>query len=122
MNGLPSVTPFVHEELIGFQDVVEARDQALGGSSYAFRSWSDGGAQSHTIVAPNADQSYTATFGASGPSPVAAYGFNEGSGSTLTDLSGHGLNGAINGASWTTLGQVRQRAVVQRDDQLRGPR
>ena len=105
VNGLPSVTPFVHEELIGFQDVVEARDQALGGSSYAFRSWSDGGAQSHTIIAPNTNQSYTATFDASGPSPEAAYGFNEGSGSTLTDLSGHGLNGTINGASWTTSGR-----------------
>lgn len=33
---------------------------------------------------------------------VAAYSFNEGSGTTLTDLSGNGSNGTINGATWTT--------------------
>ena len=56
VNGLPSVTPFVHDELIGFNDLVEARDQSLGGTNYAFGSWSDGGAQSHNIVVPAADQ------------------------------------------------------------------
>jgi hypothetical protein len=38
--------------------------------------------------------------------PVAAYGFNEGSGSSLTDLSGSGNNGAITGASWTSAGHT----------------
>lgn len=33
---------------------------------------------------------------------VAAYSFNEGSGTTVTDLSGNGNNGVINGATWTT--------------------
>ena len=105
VNGLPSVTPFVHDELIGFNDLVEARDQSLGGTNYAFGSWSDGGAQTHNIVVPAADASYTATFDASTPTPVAAYGFNEGSGSALTDFSGHGLNGTVNGATWTTAGK-----------------
>jgi len=36
---------------------------------------------------------------------VAAYGFNEGSGTTLTDLSGNGNNGTISGATWTTSGK-----------------
>jgi len=36
---------------------------------------------------------------------VAAYNFNEGSGSTVTDLSGHNLNGTIVGATWTTQGK-----------------
>src|SRR5215467_13941040 len=36
---------------------------------------------------------------------IAAYGFNEGSGTTLTDLSGHNLNGTIVGATWTTGGK-----------------
>ena len=39
---------------------------------------------------------------AAGAGPVAAYGFNEGSGATLRDLSGNGNNGVISGASWTT--------------------
>ena len=36
---------------------------------------------------------------------MAAYGFNEGSGTTLTDSSGHGLNGTVSGATWTTAGK-----------------
>ena len=37
-----------------------------GGSGWAFTSWSDGGAQSHTIATPAAPTTYTASF-ASGP-------------------------------------------------------
>ena len=105
VNGLAAVTPFVHDELIGFNDTIEARDQVSGGTNYAFSSWSDGGAQSHTVVVPATDQSYTATFNTAATAPVAAYGFNEGSGTTLTDSSGHGLNGTISGATWTTAGK-----------------
>ena len=36
---------------------------------------------------------------------VAAYSFNEGSGTTISDASGHGLTGTITGASWTTQGR-----------------
>ncbi len=36
---------------------------------------------------------------------VAAYNFNEGSGSTVTDLSGHNLTGTIVGATWTNQGK-----------------
>jgi hypothetical protein len=36
---------------------------------------------------------------------VAAYGFNEGSGGTLVDLSGNHLNGTIVGATWTSAGK-----------------
>jgi len=36
---------------------------------------------------------------------VAAYNFNEGSGSTVTDLSGNNLTGTIVGATWTTGGK-----------------
>jgi hypothetical protein len=39
------------------------------------------------------------------PSLVAAYGFNEGTGSTATDASGRGHTGVISGATWTTLGR-----------------
>lgn len=35
---------------------------------------------------------------------VAAYGFEEGSGSTVSDISGNGNTGAISGATWTTAG------------------
>jgi hypothetical protein len=36
---------------------------------------------------------------------VAAYGFNEGSGSTVADASGNLLNGTITGATWTSAGR-----------------
>ena len=44
---------------------------------------------------------------AAAPAPglVAAYGFNEGSGTTVTDASGHGITGNIVGATWTTGGR-----------------
>ena len=71
VNGIPAVTPFVHDEVIGFNDVVQAPNQTLGATNYTFGSWSDGGAQQHTIVVPSADQSYTASFTA----PSAAPGF-----------------------------------------------
>ena len=37
--------------------------------------------------------------------PVAAYGFDEGTGTTLTDLSGHGNAGSIKNGTWTTAGK-----------------
>src|ERR1700693_873687 len=36
---------------------------------------------------------------------VGAYNFDEGSGTTVTDLSGNGNTGTINGASWTSQGK-----------------
>ena len=36
---------------------------------------------------------------------VAAYNFNEGSGTTVTDASGHGITGNIIGATWTSGGR-----------------
>jgi hypothetical protein len=37
---------------------------------------------------------------------VAAYAFNEGAGTTVSDASGNGNNGTINGATWTTEGRL----------------
>jgi chitodextrinase len=42
---------------------------------------------------------------ASNPNLVAAYSFTEGSGTTVTDLSGHGHTGTIQNATWTTAGK-----------------
>ncbi len=39
------------------------------------------------------------------PGPVAAYAFDEGAGTTLGDVSGNALNGAVSGATWTTQGR-----------------
>ena len=70
VNGLPATTPFVHDDLIGFNDVVQAPNQTLASTNYTFSSWSDGGAQQHTIVVPSTDQTYTATYTAPPPAPA----------------------------------------------------
>lgn len=41
---------------------VNAPDQVVGGVSYVFQSWSDGGARAHAIVTPGAPATFTATF------------------------------------------------------------
>ena len=52
LDGIARITPFVHDTLIGFTHTIEARNQTSGAGSYTFSSWSDGGAQQHTIVVP----------------------------------------------------------------------
>jgi glucose/arabinose dehydrogenase/PKD repeat protein len=62
LDGVAHATPFVYDTLIGFVHSIEARNQSLGGTAYAFSSWSDGGAQTHNITVPSSDSSYTATY------------------------------------------------------------
>jgi glucose/arabinose dehydrogenase len=62
IDGINKQTPFVLDDLVGFQHVVAAPNQASGGSSYTFLGWSDGGTQSHGIVVPSTNKSYLATF------------------------------------------------------------
>ncbi len=52
----------------------------------------------------SSDNSVTFTVSTSG-GLIAAYGFNEGTGRVLTDLSGNGLHGTISGATWNTSGK-----------------
>jgi uncharacterized repeat protein (TIGR01451 family) len=55
--------PFSRAVIIGSSNSVSAPSpQSLSGSSYEFSSWSDGGARSHTIVAPATPASFGATY------------------------------------------------------------
>ena len=113
LDGIAKTTPFVYDTLIGFNHTVEARNQASGGTSYTFGSWSDGGAQTHTIVVPAVDQSYVATFQASAAPPAfAAYAFNEGSGTSAADASGSGLTGTLTNGADVGDGPQRGCGVV----------
>ena len=59
-------TPFTQTVIQGSANSVSAiTPQTVGATTYTFASWSDGGAQSHTIVA-NASATYTATYTGSG--------------------------------------------------------
>ena len=56
-------------------------------------------------AAGNTTTAATVTVTVAPPPPsglVAAYGFNEGSGSTVADASGSGNSGTLSGATWTT--------------------
>jgi glucose/arabinose dehydrogenase len=62
VDGIVKTTPFVHDTLVGFEHTLEAPDQNQGDSAYTFASWSDGGVQSHKVIVPAENRSYTATF------------------------------------------------------------
>jgi hypothetical protein len=56
-------TPFTRTVIQGSQNTVSApTPQTSAGVTYAFGSWSDGGAQTHVITAPATAASYTATY------------------------------------------------------------
>src|SRR5919106_2493075 len=55
--------PFSRTVIVGSSNAISApTSQTAGGVSYQFSSWSDGGAQTHNITAPQAPTTYTATF------------------------------------------------------------
>jgi PKD repeat protein len=55
--------PFTRTVIAGSRQTIGAPSpQALGGTAYAFGSWSDGGARTHDVTV-DADVAYTATFG-----------------------------------------------------------
>ena len=66
VNGVGKATPFGRTVIVGSMNTITAlTPQSLGGLSYLFSSWSDGGAATHTIVAPSSPQAYRATYAAS---------------------------------------------------------
>ncbi len=59
-------TPFTRTVIVGSTNSVSATTpQALGGTTYDFSSWSNGGAQTHVVTAPASPVTYTATYVAS---------------------------------------------------------
>lgn len=62
VNGTPVTAPDTLTSWESWGLNVTAPNQASGGQSFVFVSWSDGGAMSHTIVTPAAPTTYTATF------------------------------------------------------------
>ena len=56
-------TPATLQSVVGMiRSLGAPSPQSLGGSSYAFASWSDGGAATHDIVTPAVNTTYTATY------------------------------------------------------------
>jgi hypothetical protein len=63
IDEIAGATPLTKQAVIGSTNSISATSpQTIGGSTYVFSSWSDGGAASHNIVAPATDTTYTATL------------------------------------------------------------
>ncbi len=62
LDGVAQSAPLVYDTLINFQHSIEARNQSSATTTYTFSSWSDGGAQMHTITVPTLAQTYIATY------------------------------------------------------------
>jgi glucose/arabinose dehydrogenase len=63
LDGQPTATPFSFDAVVGILRTLEApTPQAVGGTTYAFVSWSDGGSARHVISTPATNTMYTATY------------------------------------------------------------
>jgi Glucose / Sorbosone dehydrogenase/Immunoglobulin I-set domain len=63
LDGQPVATPMNVTSVVGIvRTLGVVSPLAAGGTTYQFRSWSDGGAASHTIATPATNRTYTATF------------------------------------------------------------
>ncbi len=68
LNGASATAPFTRTVIVGSDNSVSAPSpQIKSGTSYTFKSWSDGGLQSHDITAPGSNATYTATYQATAP-------------------------------------------------------
>ncbi len=63
VNATESVATFTRTVIVGSANTISAvTPQAKGSKTYLFSSWSDGGAQSHTVVAPAVATTYSARY------------------------------------------------------------
>ena len=70
-----------------------------------------GSAAGNYTVSPPAGLTANITAPVPVPGLVAAYSFDEGSGTTISDASGNGNNGTISGTTWTTSGKYGKALV-----------
>ena len=63
IDGFTGATPFTYDVIIGSENTISGpSQQAIGGRSYLFTAWSDGGAQSQSVLGGSAPATYTATY------------------------------------------------------------
>ncbi len=122
LDGQPGLAPLVFQGVAGILRELEApSSQLLGGTTWVFESWSDGGARAHTVSTPLTDTTHTATYqkaraamssptpGSVLPSPDATFTWTSGSGVLEYALSVGTTPGGtevFDGSSGTLLSQV----------------
>ncbi len=72
LDSVSQATPFTTTVIVGSTHSVSAvSSQTLGGVTYTFSSWSDGGAATHNVTAPATATTYTATYTGTDHPPTA---------------------------------------------------
>jgi hypothetical protein len=67
LDAQPVASPTTVEGVVGIErSIGAAPTQTVGGVTYAFVSWSDGGSATHTISTPPTSTTYTATYRSTG--------------------------------------------------------
>jgi hypothetical protein len=63
LDGQPRLTPYSFASVVGMtRSLSAASPQTFNGTTYQFRSWSDGGNATHNISTPSANTTYTAVY------------------------------------------------------------
>jgi glucose/arabinose dehydrogenase len=62
LDGQPVAEPHTFTAVVGMTRSIGAPNQSVAGATYTFRSWSDGGAQTHNITVPATSTTYVARF------------------------------------------------------------
>ncbi len=62
LNGSPATAPFTRTVIVGSRNTLSAPSPQNRQGKWKWRSWSDGGAQTHNITAPSAATTLTATY------------------------------------------------------------
>ena len=106
VGAITSTTPFTRTVIQGSRNTITAPlAPTLGGTTYNWQSWSDGGSRSHDIF-PNASGTYTATYAAAQtPADVRITQAAQLSGSRVT-ISAVITNGGPGSASSVSLGDT----------------
>jgi glucose/arabinose dehydrogenase len=92
--------PFEVPSVEGAQLVLNAPPTyELGGKTYTWQSWSDGGAISHTIIAKGPTSTYTAVYSTPGEEPPAGGGSSGGGGTGGGGTGGGGTGGGEGGGT-----------------------
>jgi len=81
LDGAPVTGPITINGVVNFKRELSAPlTQTVGGVSYQFVAWSDGGAATHTIATPSTATTYTATYQPVGSTNLLQNGGFEGTG------------------------------------------
>lgn len=109
-NATTAAAPFTKEVIVNSQISMNAPSpQSMGGTTYNWQSWSDGGGQTHSFNAPAANTTYTATFSSGGGGPVEGY-------LQLPGSSGNNLTTPHSGTFGAVLNDADIRVDIALDD------